>query len=95
MANFAKTVSPGAAFTLNTPDVVIPFAPKNIRIVNKDATNDIQFSFDGVNIHGTVVHGQSPVPIPVRALPGQAFNVWLQRTGGTPACEVQADDVAP
>lgn len=92
VSNFAKTVSPGASFTLNTPDVVIPFAPKRIVLVNKDATNDVQISFDGVNVHGTAVHGQAPQVFPFRALQGPV-NVWLQRTGGTPACEVQADDI--
>ncbi len=47
MANYSKVVSVAAGSYATNPDVVIPFVPKRIRVMNMDAAAMAYVSLDG------------------------------------------------
>lgn len=47
MANFSKVVSVAAGSYATDPDVIIPFVPKRIRVMNMDAAALAYVSLDG------------------------------------------------
>ena len=78
-------VSGTAAFP-TTPQVVIPFEPKSILIINNDPTagDDVFVSFDGVEDH-TQIFGADGVTFLQRVK-----QVWLRRGSiGAPPTNVQ------
>lgn len=90
MAIYSVQVSPGASFpAADSPSVTIPFEPKRVTIVNEDTTaaNVVEFSYDGVTVHGAVKPTINP-QYESRQLPKQ---LWLRRSAGTPSVRITAE----
>ena len=70
-----------------TPQVVIPFVPKCISVLNEDVgtTDDVYVSFDGVNDMGHLIAGAT-----IEYTLQFVTKVWLRRGAvGTPPTNVQ------
>lgn len=90
MPNFSNGPA-GVTFTGRTtfqaaPDVTLAFIP-DTWIVENTGTDQISFSFDGVNVHGTVDAGGSQQRATART------RIWLREEGGggTGVARVNAD----
>lgn len=67
-------VSGQAAYpTLDSPQVVIPFEPRSIAVINEDGVDDAFVSFDGVNDHGHLIGGTAT------EFKQRVTKVWLKR----------------
>lgn len=56
------------------PQVVVPFEPRSIMIINQDEDGDaIEFSFDGTNVHGRLVSSSPGI-----VLNQLAKRLWLR-----------------
>lgn len=68
--HYQETDASGVAAYPADPQITIPFPPKRTIVLNQDVdgTDDIYFSFDGVNDHGHLLAGKQ---------------IELQQRGGT------------
>lgn len=68
----------------DSPQVVIPFEPRSIAIVNEDGVDDAFVSFDGVNDQGHLIGGATT------EFSQRVTKVWLRRGDvGTPPTNIQ------
>lgn len=73
----------GTAAYPSTPQVVIPFEPTQIGVVNEDGSDDVYVSFDGVSDHAHVFGGDGVTVFQ------RVKQVWLRRgAAGTPPTTV-------
>lgn len=90
MAIYSATVAAPAAFpAAASPSFSIPFQPTSIVIVNEDPTlaNTVEFSFDGVNVHGRLV----PTIMGAIKLNQTAQKIWVRRGAGSPNVQIIAE----
>lgn len=82
----------GAAAFPPDPQVVVPFEPKRITVINQVAAEYIEFSFDGVNVHGRLTSAATASGSEI-VLIQRARQLWLRaETGGaTSPVEVIAE----
>ncbi len=78
----------GVAAYPSSPQVVIPFEPREIRITNEDSSDDIFFSLNGTDDHGHLLGGAATVKVSQRVT-----KVWLKR-GGTGVTPINVNVVA-
>jgi hypothetical protein len=79
MALYTLAVTAPAAFAAAaSPDITVPFTPRVLILVNEDTVmaNAVEFSFDGVEVHGKLIPGISGAI----KLESDNTKVWFRRT---------------
>lgn len=87
-----QLTAPGAYTAADAPNVVIPFKPKRILIVNQDVTpaNTIQVSVDGAADCANLIPGINPQ----LELRQQTTRLWIKRAAAGGAVMVLAEDTS-
>jgi hypothetical protein len=70
---------------------IVPFVPEEWVIENMDGTNDLHYSFDGINIHGVLPAAVATTDLsrshPIR---NKAQKLWVKAAAGTVTARVNA-----
>jgi len=80
MPHFMQTVAAVPANYNASPDVVVPFQPDEMEIVNEGAA-DVLVSFDGSTNHDKLYNPAATKPTELRFVTN-ATKVWLKGAGG-------------
>lgn len=81
-----------ATFVKASPDVELGFDPTEWVIQNFGATNKLQYSFNGIDVHGDLPEAGNANNVPERSLSikQRARQLWLRAPSGATTARIQA-----